>query len=84
MVSAVIALLMLWLLCCVSLRLAAHVVHLVLLIAVASIGEYVQMIVAGLGGETPHMLSATLLALSRVVYEFKRTYWFGEKKYGDC
>lgn len=35
-----------------------------------SISEYIQMIVAGLAGE-PHMISATLLALARLIFEFK-------------
>ncbi|GAC98191.1 ribosomal RNA-processing protein [Pseudozyma hubeiensis SY62] len=39
----------------------------------ASIGEYLTMVAAGLAGTTPHMISATITALSRLVYEFKET-----------
>ncbi|SAM83919.1 related to RRP12-Protein required for normal pre-rRNA Processing [Ustilago bromivora] len=37
----------------------------------ASISEYLTMVAAGLAGTTPHMISATITALSRLVYEFK-------------
>ena len=36
----------------------------------ASIEEYVTMVAAGLAGATPHMISASLTALGRVVFEF--------------
>ncbi|TKY89072.1 hypothetical protein EX895_001603 [Sporisorium graminicola] len=39
----------------------------------ASISEYLTMVAAGLAGTTPHMISATITALSRLVYEFKET-----------
>lgn len=39
--------------------------------AKASINEYITMIAAGLGGATPHMISATVTAISRLVFEFK-------------
>ncbi|KAI9442221.1 NUC173-domain-containing protein [Lactarius indigo] len=39
--------------------------------AKASIGEYITMIAAGLAGATPHMISATVTAISRLVFEFK-------------
>ncbi|EPZ35543.1 NUC173-domain-containing protein [Rozella allomycis CSF55] len=32
--------------------------------------EFIKMILAGLGGETPFMISASILSLSRVFYEF--------------
>ena len=32
--------------------------------------EYMQMVVAGLAATTPHMISATILSLSRLVFEF--------------
>jgi len=35
-------------------------------------GEYLCMIIGGLAGNSPHMQSATILALSRLLYEFKR------------
>ena len=35
--------------------------------------EYLKMIAAGLAGTSPHMISATITALSRVVFEFKGT-----------
>ncbi|KAJ2782826.1 pre-rRNA processing protein, partial [Coemansia javaensis] len=36
----------------------------------ASIEEYFKMIAAGLAAQTPHMVSATIAALSRVLFEF--------------
>lgn len=41
--------------------------------APASLEEYVTMIAGGLAGATPHMISATVTALSRIVFEFKGT-----------
>ncbi len=35
-----------------------------------SVGRYVEMLSAGLAG-SPHMISATILGLSRVIFEFK-------------
>jgi ribosomal RNA-processing protein 12 len=40
-------------------------------LAKATIGEYITMIAAGLAGATPHMISATVTAVSRLVFEFK-------------
>ena len=40
----------------------------------ASIEEYFLMVSAGLAGSTQHMISATITALSRMLYEFKGTY----------
>ncbi|KAG8730773.1 hypothetical protein FRC11_005860 [Ceratobasidium sp. 423] len=37
----------------------------------ASVEEYVTMVAAGLVGATPHMISATITALSRLTFEFK-------------
>ena len=37
----------------------------------ATITEYLTMVAAGLAGSTPHMISATITSLSRLVYEFK-------------
>lgn len=37
----------------------------------ASIPEYMTMVAAGLAGTTPHMISATITAISRLVFEFK-------------
>ncbi|KDQ21665.1 hypothetical protein BOTBODRAFT_26095 [Botryobasidium botryosum FD-172 SS1] len=37
----------------------------------ASIEEYVTMVAAGLAGTTPHMISASITAISRIVFEFK-------------
>lgn len=37
----------------------------------ASIDEYFTMLSAGLAGSTPHMISASVTALSRALYEFK-------------
>lgn len=36
----------------------------------ASLEEYLVMIAAGLAGATPHMVSATIMALSRLIFEF--------------
>ncbi|KKA26643.1 hypothetical protein TD95_002637 [Thielaviopsis punctulata] len=37
----------------------------------ATLEEYFTMVSAGLAGSTPHMISATITALSRVLYEFR-------------
>jgi len=37
----------------------------------ATIGEYFLMVSAGLAGSSQHMVSATITALSRMLYEFK-------------
>ncbi|KAI0062893.1 NUC173-domain-containing protein [Artomyces pyxidatus] len=39
--------------------------------AQASVEEYMTMIAGGLAGATPHMISATITAISRLVFEFK-------------
>jgi ribosomal RNA-processing protein 12 len=39
--------------------------------ATASVEEYMTMIAGGLAGATPHMISATVTAISRLVFEFK-------------
>ncbi|KAI0305771.1 armadillo-type protein [Multifurca ochricompacta] len=39
--------------------------------AKANLEEYITMIAAGLAGATPHMISATVTAISRLVFEFK-------------
>ncbi|KIJ68150.1 hypothetical protein HYDPIDRAFT_83324 [Hydnomerulius pinastri MD-312] len=39
----------------------------------ASINEYMTMVAGGLAGATPHMISATVTAISRLVFEFKDT-----------
>ncbi|KAG9102762.1 hypothetical protein FRC07_010164 [Ceratobasidium sp. 392] len=39
----------------------------------ANAEEYVTMVSAGLAGATPHMISATITALSRLTFEFKST-----------
>ncbi|SPQ27381.1 b02497e5-9f83-4063-8db0-8ab4b9af1534 [Thermothielavioides terrestris] len=39
--------------------------------AKASIEEYFTMISAGLAGSTPHMISASIIAITRVLYEFR-------------
>ncbi|KAG9316604.1 armadillo-type protein [Chiua virens] len=41
--------------------------------ASASINEYMTMVAGGLAGATPHMISATVTAVSRLVFEFKDT-----------
>ena len=37
----------------------------------ASLEEYFTMTAGGLAGATPHMISATITAISRLVFEFK-------------
>ena len=39
--------------------------------AVASVEEYFTMVSAGLAGSTPHMISASITAISRLLYEFR-------------
>lgn len=39
----------------------------------ASVEEYFTMVSAGLAGSTPHMISASITALTRVLYEFRVT-----------
>lgn len=39
--------------------------------AQASLEEYFTMVSAGLAGSTPHMISATVTALSRILFEFR-------------
>ncbi|EGO00192.1 hypothetical protein SERLA73DRAFT_122251 [Serpula lacrymans var. lacrymans S7.3] len=41
--------------------------------AQASVNEYMTMIAGGLAGATPHMISATVTAISRLVFEFRDT-----------
>lgn len=39
--------------------------------ASASVEEYITMVAAGLTGTTPHMISASINALSRLLFEYK-------------
>jgi hypothetical protein len=39
--------------------------------ATANVEEYMTMVAGGLAGATPHMISATVTAISRLVFEFK-------------
>ncbi|KAK7948984.1 uncharacterized protein PG986_009870 [Apiospora aurea] len=39
----------------------------------ASIMEYFTMVSAGLAGSTPHMISATITAITRILYEFRQS-----------
>ncbi|KAF9453999.1 NUC173-domain-containing protein [Macrolepiota fuliginosa MF-IS2] len=41
--------------------------------AVANIEEFMTMVAGGLAGASPHMISATVTAISRLVFEFKDT-----------
>ncbi|KAK3387694.1 NUC173 domain-containing protein [Podospora didyma] len=43
------------------------------LMAAASLEEYVTMVSAGLAGSTPHMISASITAITRILYEFRET-----------
>lgn len=40
-------------------------------VAVASVEEYMTMVAGGLAGASPHMISATVTAISRLVFEFR-------------
>lgn len=40
-------------------------------VVVASIEEFMTMVSAGLAGSTPHMISASITAISRLLYEFR-------------
>ena len=42
--------------------------------ATANIEEYLTMIAGGLAGATPHMISATVTAISRLLFEFRGSY----------
>lgn len=39
--------------------------------AIATVQEYITMVSAGLAGASPHMISASITALSRLIFEFK-------------
>jgi ribosomal RNA-processing protein 12 len=39
--------------------------------AAANIQEFMTMVAGGLAGASPHMISATVTAISRLVFEFK-------------
>lgn len=39
----------------------------------ASLQEFITMVLAGLAGNTPHMISATIMALARIIFEFAAT-----------
>lgn len=54
-------------------RLLKHIrrLHCALLTAAASVEEYLTMVAGGLAGATPHMISATVTAISRLVFEFR-------------
>lgn len=39
----------------------------------ASLQEFINMVLAGLAGNTPHMISATIMALARIIFEFAPT-----------
>ncbi|KAG6005949.1 hypothetical protein E4U21_007513 [Claviceps maximensis] len=49
--------------------------------ATASIEEYLTMVSAGLAGSTPHMISASITAISRLLYEFRSS--LGEQTLSD-
>ena len=42
-----------------------------MLSATATLEEYMTMVAGGLAGATPHMISATVTAISRLVFEFQ-------------
>lgn len=39
----------------------------------ASLQEFINMVLAGLAGNTPHMISATIMSLARIIFEFAAT-----------
>ena len=39
----------------------------------ASLQEFINMVLAGLAGNTPHMISATIMTLARIIFEFAGT-----------
>lgn len=39
----------------------------------ATVEEFIEMVSAGLAGSSPHMISATITSLSRLVFEFHST-----------
>ncbi len=41
--------------------------------ATASLEEYITMVSAGLAGSTPHMISASITALTRLLYQFRQS-----------
>lgn len=43
--------------------------------APASLEEYFTMLAGGLAGATPHMISATITAISRLVFEFRGSHF---------
>ncbi|KAF7306090.1 rRNA processing protein [Mycena chlorophos] len=51
--------------------------------ATADIQEFMTMIAGGLAGASPHMISATVTAISRLVFEFKGTYLTPLKSYSS-
>ncbi len=40
-----------------------------------SMGKYFTVVLAGLGGQSPHMLSGTVLALSRLLFQVDQASW---------
>ena len=57
---------------------------LIITLAQASIDEYMTMIAAGLAGASPHMISATVTAISRLVFEFKGNFQISEYEFISC
>lgn len=41
--------------------------------AEATLNEFITMVSAGLAGASPHMISATITSLSRLIFEFHRS-----------
>jgi len=50
----------------------------------ATLDEYVTMVSAGLAGSTPHMISASITALTRILYQFKGYPHFSRNSGGTC
>eukprot|EP00040_Diaphanoeca_grandis_P026390 m.147691 g.147691 ORF g.147691 m.147691 type:complete len:1300 (-) comp30554_c0_seq1:33-3932(-) len=56
--------------CLIEIGKAIHAVELAPNPAI-TIKDYFSIVVAGLAGQTPHMMSATIVALSRLIYQFR-------------
>ena len=52
-----------------------HILNFVLMhLLPEALKEYITILLAGLGG-SPHLMSATILAIGRVMYEFKGNFF---------
>lgn len=49
----------------------------------ATLGEFLTMLMAGLAGRTPHMISASIMAIARIVYELSPLLNLDSKNFKD-